>query len=168
MMPISLILIAHDLRSTHNVGSLLRTADGLGVKKLYFTGYSPYPNHPNDIRLPHLSEKISKQIDKTALGAQNSIAWEYNEDVLILIKNLKSEGYSVAGLEQTAKAIQLPEYRPADKLALVLGSEVTGISKELLAVIDFCLEIPMYGSKESYNVIEAATMAMYHCLVVSR
>lgn len=166
-MPVSLVIIAHNIRSTHNVGSLLRTADGLGVTKIYFTGYTPYPHEEDDARLPHLFEKITKQIDKTALGAQNSVKWDHNEDVLAVIAELRNKGYAIAGLEQTTDSVLLQNFKPPAKLALLLGSEVSGINKDLLAHLDYCLEIPMCGSKESFNVIEAATMAMYQCLLVN-
>lgn len=163
-MPVSLIVIAHNIRSAHNVGSLLRTADGLGVKKVYFTGYTPYPRHPADERLPHLAGKTTKQIDKTALGAQNSVDWEYIEDVRKVIKDLREDSYTIAGLEQAPGSISLPRFKPPARLALLLGSEVTGIDDDLLPLVDYCLEIPMAGTKESFNVVEAATMAIYQCL----
>src|SRR5690606_15605006 len=96
-----IVLIAHNLRSTHNVGSLLRTAEGLGVKTVYLTGYTPYPKRAHDSRLPHLAEKLDKQIHKTALGAETTQAWEYTEDVLAVINDLRSEGYTVCALEQS-------------------------------------------------------------------
>ncbi|MEI6755611.1 MAG: TrmH family RNA methyltransferase, partial [bacterium] len=76
-----IILIAHNLRSAHNVGSLLRTADAMGVSKVYLTGYSPYPKSENDSRLPHLALKIDKNIAKTALGAEENIDWEHNDSL---------------------------------------------------------------------------------------
>src|SRR5579885_2599476 len=80
-MPRQIVLIAHDLRSTHNIGSLLRTADGLGVEKVFITGYSPYPLMARDDRLPHLAQKLDRDIHKTALGAEQSVAWEHDVDV---------------------------------------------------------------------------------------
>ncbi len=164
----SLIIIAHNIRSAHNVGALLRTADGLGVTKLYFTGYTPYPKQSNDQRLPHIAEKMTQQINKTALGAQDSLVWERIEDIQVVLTHLRKNGFQVAGLEQTNDSISLQNFKPHPQLAVVLGSEVTGIDKELLSSVDYCLEIPMVGSKESFNVVEAATMVMYQCLVVSQ
>lgn len=167
-MPISLVLIAHNIRSTHNIGSLLRTADGLGVEKIYFSGYTPYPKYEHDERLPHIANKIHNQISKTALGAEDSVAWEHFEDITNVLKALKDQDYEIAGLEQTKTSVQLPDFKPPQKLAILLGSEVTGIDHELITQMDYCLEIPMIGTKESFNVVEASTMAMYHCLVVNR
>ena len=80
-----IILIAHDIRSCHNVGSLLRTAEGLGVTKVWFTGYTPFPKMEHDDRLPHIAEKLTKQIQKTALGAESSQSWEQQDDVITLL-----------------------------------------------------------------------------------
>src|SRR6476659_10083479 len=96
-----IMLIAHNLRSCHNVGSLLRTAEGLGVRKVILSGYTPHPMHANDRRLPHEAEKITRQIHKTALGAENFIPWEYHHDLLPVIASLQKKGYAVAAVEQT-------------------------------------------------------------------
>lgn len=159
-------LIAHDLRSAHNVGSLLRTAEGLGIQKVFLTDYTPYPLAPNDTRLPHLSQKIDQQINKTALGAQKTLDWEYLADINPLLDNLEEAGYTLAALEQSAMAVKLPDYKPPGKIAIVLGSEVAGLSQALLDRCSVHLEIPMYGSKESFNVVQAAAMALYHCRII--
>lgn len=158
-----MILIAHNLRSCHNVGSLLRTADGLGVEAVYLTGYTPYPVIPNDIRLPHIAAKLTRQIQKTALGAEKTVPWTHYHTVLEPITKLQKDGYIVTAIEQHPLSIPLPEFVPADKVALVIGREVEGIEPEVLALTDSVIEIPMYGQKESFNVIQAAAMAMYHC-----
>ena len=158
----SIIVIAHNLRSTHNVGSLLRTAEGLGVSTVYLTGYSPYPAHQADTRLPHLSQKIDRQISKTALDAEQHIDWQQRDDIFSLLAELQTHGYQIAALEQTADSVKLPTYQPAAKVALVLGREVEGIEPEVLAKCDTKLEIPMFGQKESFNVVQAAAMALYH------
>lgn len=158
-----IVLVAHNLRSTHNVGSLLRTADGLGVQKVILSGYTPHPMHENDRRLPHESIKAGKQIDKTALGAQNMVKWEYHGDILPVLKKLQKQGYIVAALEQTDDAHLLHKYHPPHKIVLVLGREVEGIEPEVLAACDIVLEIHMFGKKESFNVAQAAAMALYHC-----
>jgi tRNA G18 (ribose-2'-O)-methylase SpoU len=157
-----IILIAHDIRSCHNVGSLLRTAEGLGISKVYLTGYTPYPAKANDDRLPHITEKLTKQINKTALGAETSQAWEQSDTVEPILSQLKDDGYTLAGLEQTPSSILLHEYQPPPKIALLLGREVEGIEPELIKLLDATLEIPMHGSKESFNVVQAAAMALYH------
>lgn len=159
----SLVLIAHNVRSTHNVGSLLRTADGLGVNRVILSGYTPYPLAKNDTRLPHESRKLDAQIAKTALGAEESVDWEHIEDVTEAIAVLKQDGYDVAALEQTGGSVALPSFSPRAKLAIIVGREVDGIESEVLAHCDYALEIPMYGKKESFNVVQAAAMALYHC-----
>lgn len=156
-----LIVIAHDIRSTHNVGSLLRTAEGLGVTCVYFTGYTPYPSLENDPRLPHEAARIHRQISKTALGAETTQHWERHGDILALLGELKADGYLIAALEQSPDSRLLPKYVCPDKLALLLGREVEGIEPELLSYCDVTLEIPMAGRKESFNVVQAAAMALY-------
>lgn len=158
-----IILIAHNLRSTHNIGSLLRTADGLGVQKVYLTGYTPYPLASADGRLPHLAQKINRQISKTALGAEDAKNWEHADEVAPVIANLKAQGFAIIAIEQAQAAVSLPDYAPPEKLALLVGREVEGIEPEIVALCDVVVEIPMYGDKESYNVVQAAAMALYHC-----
>jgi len=156
-----IIVIAHDMRSTHNVGSLLRTADGLGIKKVYLTGYTPYPLKTDDQRLPHIAQKQHDAISKTALGAETNVDWEQDEDILKVIDKLRADGYIICALEQAKNAKKMPEFNAPDKCALILGTEVTGIPTEILAICDEILEIPMFGKKESFNVVQAAAMAMY-------
>ncbi len=159
----TIVLIAHDLRSAHNVGSLLRTAEGLGVAHVYFTGYTPYPLAPNDTRLPHIAAKLDKQIHKTALNAESQIAWTQLTDVAEVIATLKQDSFMLAALEQSATSTLLPAFQPPDKIAILLGREVEGIDEDLLASCDITLEIPMDGQKESFNVVQAAAMALYQC-----
>ena len=156
-----IVLIAHDIRSAHNVGALLRTADGFGVAKVFFTGYTPYPSHDNDSRMPHIAAKLDKQIQKTALGAQRSVNWEHHADVLSVLDELKNDGFNVVALEQAPDAIPLPALVPPKRVAILLGREVEGIEPNLVSKCDVVVEIPMQGKKESFNVVEAATCAMY-------
>lgn len=158
-----IILIAHNLRSCHNIGSLLRTAEGLGVEMVYLTGYTPYPMSVNDVRLPHIAKKVDQQISKTALGAESSQAWEQQTSFTAVAEKIKSEGFQVVALEQTADSIKLPDYNAGDKIALVVGREVDGIEPEILNQCGMAVEIPMFGQKESFNVVQAAAMALYHC-----
>ncbi len=158
-----IILIAHNLRSCHNIGSLLRTAEGLGAAKVILTGYSPYPLSAHDTRLPHLAAKIDKQIHKTALDAEHQVAWEHHEDITAVIHDLRQFGYTIAAVEQAPGSIVLPDFAPSDKIALLVGREVEGVEPEVLALCDQALEIPMFGHKESFNVVQAAAMALYHC-----
>jgi 23S rRNA (guanosine2251-2'-O)-methyltransferase len=159
----SLVLVAHNLRSSHNVGSLLRTAEGLGVKTVYLTGYTPYPIMAGDTRLPHLANKVDRQISKTALGAEISQNWQHQDDITQVLSDLRAQGYKIAGLEQTPQAQELPSFKTPDKLAIILGREVEGIELEVLKQTDLQLVIPMFGQKESFNVVQAAAMALYHC-----
>ncbi len=155
-------LVVHNIRSAHNVGSMLRTAEGMGVMHVYLTGYTPYPLHKNDQRLPHLSKKIDRQIHKTSLGAEKTVSWTPQPDILALLEKLKIAGTIVAALEQTAKATPLHELRPLQKVALIVGNEVEGLDKEVLDQVNLHLKIPMYGTKESFNVAVAAAIALYH------
>jgi len=156
-----LVLIINNVRSAHNVGALLRTADGLGVDEVWLTGYTPYPLAKNDRRLPHLAHKTNRQIAKTALGAEKSVHWQHADDIMGVITELKRAGYTVAALEQTAESIKLPAFKPPDRLALLVGREVEGLEAEVLEICDLVLEIPMSGRKESFNVAAAAAMALY-------
>lgn len=155
-----LVLIVHDIRSTHNVGSLLRTADGFGVTKVYLTGYTPYPQLADDPRLPHLAAKLDRQIHKTALGAEQSVPWQ-TSDLSSLLQHLRANGYRLVALEQANTAVALPDFHPPDKLALLLGREVEGVDSKWLDQMDDIVEIPMFGSKESFNVAQAAAVALY-------
>ncbi len=155
-----LYVIAHNMRSTFNVGSLLRTAEGLGVKKVYLTGYTPYPKKDIDNRLPHISEKLTNQISKTALGAEKLQDWEQFDDLSELLALLAAKDIPVIALEQSDISIPLKEYKTPDSLALLLGEEVSGVPDKFLNMIDTHIHIPMYGKKESFNVIIAAAIAL--------
>ena len=158
-----IVLIAHNLRSTHNVGSLLRTAEGLGVAEVILTGYTPYPIAPRDERLPHVASKLDAQIRKTALGAEQSTKWSHETEILPSIDRLKKDGYEIIALEQANDSVVLPQYRPHQKVAIILGREVEGLEEDVRQLADKTVEIPMFGQKESFNVVQAAAMAMYHC-----
>lgn len=156
------VLIAHNLRSAHNVGSLLRTADGLGVNMIYLSGYTPYPQIVNDQRLPHLAKKMDDKIAKTALGAEKNPNIHWVESIDQVIAELRASGFTIAALEQAASSIKLSDYQPADKLALIVGREVEGLEANVLKNCDLILEIPMRGQKESFNVSVAAAIALYN------
>lgn len=153
-------VIAHNIRSAHNIGAIFRSCDGFGVERLILSGYSPYPHIDNDPRLPHLSAKITEQIHKTALGAERSLPFTYQQTVDLV--QLRSQGYRIVGLEQDDRAITLPEYTPPDAIALLIGEEVSGIEASLRSQCDDIIEIPMKGHKESYNVSVATGIALYH------
>jgi tRNA G18 (ribose-2'-O)-methylase SpoU len=159
----TIIVIAHNIRSTYNIGSLLRTAEGLGVKEVVFTGYSPYPHQHQapDTRLPHIALKVDKKIAKTALGAEKMTPWTYQEDIFEVLVRVRSEGFVLAALEQAAGSVRLPDFEVPDRIAVVIGREVEGLEADVRLACDYTLEIPMYGGKESFNVVQAAAMALY-------
>jgi 23S rRNA (guanosine2251-2'-O)-methyltransferase len=156
------VLVVHNVRSTHNVGAILRSADGFGIMHVYLTGYTPYPEEENnDERLPHLRAKINRQIHKTALGAEETVPWSYTHEIESLITRLKDSGYLIAALEQTNKATPLNEFFPTKNTALIVGNEVEGLDEPTLDLATVHLQIPMQGAKESFNVAAAAAIAMY-------
>jgi tRNA G18 (ribose-2'-O)-methylase SpoU len=155
-----LYVIAHNMRSTFNVGSLLRTAEGFGVTKVYLTGYTPYPTADQDDRLPHIRDKIAQQIHKTALGAEDTQAWQHI-GIGELFAELAVQSVPIVALELTEKAVPLHRYKAPDKLALLLGEEVNGIPPEILSVVRDHVCIPMKGQKESFNVVIALAAALY-------
>lgn len=157
-----IIAVAHNLRSCHNVGSLMRTCEGLGIKKLFLSGYTPYPAAKNDVRLPHIAAQLSKKIEKTALGAQKSLDWEFLADIDAVIRRLKAENFTVCALEQAPGSTMLDSFRVPPKAALIFGNEVDGLEEDVLRQCPHILEIPMSGRKESFNVAQAAAMALYH------
>lgn len=156
-----IIVIAEDMRSTHNVGALLRTCDGLGVHKVYLCGITPYPRLNNDTRLPHIAQKLHNQIRKTALGAEESMSWEHTEHVEEVIQAYRDNGWRIACLEQASNSLSLKDYKLSHDTVLILGTEVTGVKASTMQLCDDVIEIPMHGKKESFNVVIAAAMALY-------
>jgi tRNA G18 (ribose-2'-O)-methylase SpoU len=155
-----IIVIAHNIRSTHNVGAIFRTADGFGISKIILSGYTPYPRLvDSDTRLPHIAEKLEKQIHKTALGAERTVPFEYQAEPDL--EALRLSGFRIVGLEQSPRSVFLNEYKTPEKIALLLGEEVEGITTDLLEQCEDVLEIPMQGTKESFNVSVAAGVALY-------
>jgi len=154
-----IIVIAHNIRSTHNVGAIFRTAEGFGISKIILSGYTPYPTLAKDSRLPHISEKLTSQIHKTALGAEDLVSFEYAE--LPPLNELKEQGYRIVGLEQADRSINLSDYQSPEKIALLIGEEVHGIEAALLEQCEDILEIPMVGKKESFNVSVATGITLY-------
>lgn len=154
-----IIVIAHNIRSTHNIGSIFRTCEGFGVHKIILSGYSPYPSIALDTRLPHIANKLTAQIHKTALGAEDMVDFEHQE--VPDLEALHLAGFRIVGLEQNTKSSVLPNYVTPEKIALVLGEEVHGIPSDLIEECDDLIEIPMSGKKESFNVSVAAGIALY-------
>ncbi len=155
-------LLLNDIRSSLNVGSLLRTADGLGVSEVFLCGYTPYPAVTHDPRLPHLAAKIDRRIKKSALGAETSQAWSYEPDVFKVIDQLKRHGVFILALEQSSTSQPLSRFKTEASVCLVLGSETTGLSQAVLKSCDAVADIAMLGKKESFNVAVAGGMALFY------
>lgn len=157
----SIVVLAHNLRSVFNVGSLLRTSDVFAVERVYVTGFTPYPSRPGDERDPELQAQLTKRMAKSAAGAERTMPVTHHADVYALIESLRAAGYTVAGLEIDAGAVPIVDFRPAARIALLLGDEVRGIDASLRDRCDVLLQIPMYGQKGSLNVSVAAGIALY-------
>lgn len=151
-------LVLHNIRSTHNVGSIFRSAEGFGVEKIILTGYTPYPHTDSDTRLPHIYEKITSQIHKTALGAETMVPFEYHDNLLTW---LDSTTLPVVALEQAKNSVNIRDFQAPVSFALLLGEEVHGIENQFLKRADAIVEIPMVGKKESFNVSVATGIALY-------
>ena len=161
-----MILVLDNIRSCYNVGAILRTAEGFGVEKVILSGYTP---RVHDARLlPHLREKLDREIHKTALGAEEMTEIEASDDILKRLDELKEQDWKVVGLENNISNVplfrlndRLLKNKLGDKIVLVLGEEVHGISKDVISKVDLFVEIPMRGQKESFNVSMAAGIATY-------
>ncbi len=145
---IPLIVVLNHIRSLHNVGSIFRTADGIGVEKLCLCGITPIP--PDN------------QITKTALGAEKTVPWKFFERAVDAVKQAKAEGYKIVLLEQTQHSILYQNFQPEEPVCLILGNENTGVSEELLKLSDVSIEIKMAGLKNSLNVSVAFGVVGYH------
>ena len=161
-----LILVLDNIRSTYNVGAILRTAEGLGVSRVILSGYTPKV-HDTSL-LPHLRDKLDHEIHKTALGAEDMLDIYSCGDIISQLKKLKKQGWQIVGLENNIKDVTIFKLNDSrlkdeltDKVALVLGEEVDGIDYSLYDIIDLFVEIPMQGQKESFNVSVATGIAVY-------
>jgi 23S rRNA (guanosine2251-2'-O)-methyltransferase len=146
-------VLLHNIRSAHNVGSMLRTSDALGVGHVYLSGYTPLPRD-------RFGRPV-KEIAKTALGAEESVPWSSERDVSRVIARCKQEGYVVVGLEQDARAVDYKHYSPKTPVLFIVGNEVRGMSPALRAQCDVLVEIPMRGRKESLNVAVSFGVALF-------
>lgn len=146
-------VLLHDIRSTHNVGSIFRTADAAGVSRVYLTGYTPTPTDRFG--------RMRKDIAKTALGAERFLPWEHHASPSRLISTLKKEGWHIVGVEQDARARDYRKFKAKGKIVFVLGNEVLGIPKAVRKKCDTLIEIPMHGKKESLNVSVAAGVILF-------
>ena len=156
-----MIAILADIRSSHNVGSIFRTADAAGVEKLYLCGVTPGPRD----RYGRPNEKLLK----VSLGAEKTVAWEHAASTARLIIRLKKEGWKIVALEQARGAKSIFKIKPTrnSKIVLIVGNEVEGISGAILKRADVIAEIPMFGKKESLNVAVAFGIAAYQLRLVS-
>jgi len=143
------ICILDNIRSQHNIGSIFRTSDAFRIQELYLCGITATP--PN------------REINKSALGATESVKWQYFADTSSAIELLKSLGYKIIAVEQAVGSITLEDYSPdsAEQIALVFGNEVTGVSDEVMEIVDVCIEIPQFGTKHSFNVSVTAAIVLY-------
>lgn len=146
-------VVLDNVRSALNVGSVFRTADAFGIYKLYLCGITATP--PN------------RDIHKTALGAQESVAWEHFADTEACLAHLKSEGFQLAVVEQTDEKIMLHEFTPQSEAnyAFIFGNEASGVSDAAVGMADFALEIPQFGIKHSFNIAVTTGIVLWHYFV---
>jgi 23S rRNA (guanosine2251-2'-O)-methyltransferase len=143
------VVILDNVRSMHNVGSAFRTADGFAIEKIILCGITARPPH--------------REIEKTALGATQSVEWSYAAETLDAVKELKANGYEIIAIEQARGSVMLNIFIPdgAKKYALIFGNEVNGVSEEVMANIDKCIEIPQFGTKHSFNIVISAGIVLW-------
>lgn len=144
-----IVILLDNVRSMHNVGSIFRTADGFAIEKVVLCGITAQPPH--------------REIEKTALGATQSVEWEYLTDTLTAIEKYRSLGYQMIAIEQAEDSIMLNKNQPnlQEKYVLIFGNEVNGISDEAMQQIDRCIEIPQFGTKHSFNIVISAGIVLW-------
>ena len=144
-----LVIVLDNIRSLSNIGSVFRTSDAFLIEKVLLCGITAKPPH--------------KDIHKTALGATESVTWEYYQNTIEAVKKLKDEGYILVSIEQTEQAVMLQdiEIRKNSKYAIVFGNEVKGVQQEIVNSSDFSLEIPQYGTKHSLNISVSAGIVLW-------
>ncbi|TWI96673.1 SpoU rRNA methylase family protein [Mucilaginibacter frigoritolerans] len=143
------VVVLDNVRSMHNIGSVFRTADGFAVEQLCLCGITAQPPH--------------REIEKTALGATQSINWKYFDNTLLAVKELQDKGYKIVAVEQAAESIMLNDFMPEanEKYALIFGNEVNGVDEEVMKNIDACIEIPQFGTKHSFNIVVSAGIVLW-------
>lgn len=150
------VLILENIRSAQNVGAIFRTADAIGIKKIYLAGYTPAPvdkfNRPR------------KELIKTSLGAEKTMSWESVPQTSTIILKLKKEGFKIVAVEQTKNATDYKTFTPDKHIVFILGNEVDGVLPETIAASDGAIEIPMRGVKESLNVATTAGIVLFRVL----
>lgn len=146
-LPIAVVL--DNVRSMHNVGSIFRTCDGFAVEQVCLCGITGQPPH--------------REIEKTALGATQSINWTYYAEPLRAVEQLRKDGYKIIAVEQAEKSVMLNQFETAEneRYALIFGNEVNGVSDEVMAAIDACIEIPQFGTKHSFNIVVSAGIVLW-------
>jgi 23S rRNA (guanosine2251-2'-O)-methyltransferase len=143
-----IIAVFENVRSAYNVGSLFRTADAFLIEAIYLTGYTAFPPH--------------KEIKKTALGAEDTVAWKHFKNIGDAITDLRSIGYKIFAIEQVADSLKLHQLDSNDeKIAVIFGNEVTGVEQSTIALCDGAIEIPQLGMKHSLNVSVAAGVVLW-------
>jgi len=145
-----IIIVLDNIRSMSNIGSIFRTSDAFKVESIHLCGITSKPPH--------------REIRKTALGATESVAWQYFTNTMDSIQELKKNGYQIISIEQVKNSTMLQDYQPNSnqKIALVVGNEVNGVEQEVIDASDLCLEIPQYGTKHSLNVSISAGLVIWH------
>jgi 23S rRNA (guanosine2251-2'-O)-methyltransferase len=151
-----IVIVLDNLRSRHNVGSAFRTADAFLCEKIMLCGITAQPPH--------------REIHKTALGATDTVAWEYHENTRQAILDLRNKGYKIASIEQADQSISLEKFliQPREKLALVFGNEVKGVQEEVVKLSDYVIEIPQFGTKHSLNVSVSIGVVIWDLISHSR
>lgn len=147
---IPVVIVLDNIRSLLNVGSVFRTSDAFKVSKVFLCGVTATPPH--------------KEMEKTALGATESMDWEYSEQTITALKQLKQDGYTIYAVEQTTDALQLHKTEIFTKSVFVFGNEVKGVSTEALELCDHAVEIPQFGTKHSLNISVSAGIVMWHAI----
>lgn len=146
-LPLAVVL--DNVRSMHNIGSIFRTSDGFAVEQVVLCGITAQPPH--------------REIEKTALGATQSIDWKYYTDTLTAVTELRAAGYKIIAIEQAENSIMLNTFTPSadEKYALIFGNEVNGVADEVMQQIDACIEIPQFGTKHSFNIVVSAGIVLW-------
>ena len=146
---IPVIAVLENIRSAYNVGSVFRTADAFLLEAVYITGYTCTPPH--------------KEIKKTALGAEDTVAWKHFSNATLAIDSLKKDGYKVFAVEQAVNSLKLQEikFEATDKVAVIFGNEVTGVEQSTINFCEGCIEIPQLGMKHSLNIATAAGVVLW-------
>ncbi len=144
-----LVVILDNVRSMHNIGSIFRTSDGFAVEKVILCGITAQPPH--------------REIEKTALGATQSVEWTYYEKVSDAVRDLKDSGYMIIAIEQAENSVMLTDHSPeiSGKYALIFGNEVEGVSDDAMSMADKCIEIPQFGTKHSFNIVVSAGIVLW-------